>query len=292
MARPLRIHAPGVPFHAMARGNGKQRIFIDRPDCLHFLDLLETATKRFAVECHAYCLMPTHFHLMLRPGPHPIWRMMQQLNSSYADYFNWKHRRVGHVLQGRYKGLLVEGDDYFLRGIRYIVRNPVAAGLAREPSAWRWSSYRATAGLMAAPAFLSLDAVLAMFDSMDRKRAQQQFVDFGAIPEDTEPFLSALFVGSERFGRTLSPKLEPIREVRDHTYRERYADRPPLSALLTTGQGELQRSRAIEAAYLRHAYTLREIAAVVGCHPATIWRRVRRMSEPPPLVDARQKKPA
>jgi putative transposase len=265
--------------HVMARGNGKQQIFINRADYQRFLDLLEASSRRFRVECHAYCLMPTHFHLTLRPGPHPVSRMMQQLNGAYAQYFNWRHRHVGHVMQGRFKGLIVEGDDYLLRLLRYVMQNPVAARLAKVPSAWRWSSYRATAGLAPVPSFLSVGAVWSMFDGTDSRRAQQRFADFVAIPEVTAPLLAAVFFGSSEFGRALSSKLAPTRSISEFTYRERFADRPPIGALFPEGQDELARARAMQDAFSRHAYTLREIANVLRCHPSTVWRRVRRPAE-------------
>lgn len=268
-----------MPHHVVARGDGKQQIFINNPDYQRFLDLLAASSRRFRVECHGYCLMPTHFHLTLRPGPHPVSRMMHQLNGAYAQYFNWRHRHVGHVLQGRFKGLIVEGDDYLLRLLRYVMQNPVAARLTKVPSGWRWSSYRATAGTAPIPTFLSVESVWTMFDSTDARRAQQRFAEFVAIPEDTSPLLAALFFGSSEFGRGLSSRLEPTRTISDFTYRERFADRPPIRALFPDGQDELERTQAMQDAFSRHAYTLREIARVVRCHPSTVWRRVRRPVE-------------
>jgi REP element-mobilizing transposase RayT len=278
MTRPLRLHAPGVPHHVCSRGNGGQEIFINRSDYQQFLELLPSSLRRFSIECFGYCLMPNHYHLTLQPGPHPISRMMQQLNSAYAGYFNRKHQRVGHVMQGRFQGLIVEADDYLLRLLRYVMRNPVEARRAVGPSGWRWSSYRATAGLAPVPSFLTLEPVWAMFDGSDRRRAQKGFVDFVSVPEDTAPLLSALFFGSTTLRQTLSRELDATREIRDFTYRERYADRPPLDALITDGQDEPRRTRAMQEAFSRHAYTLREIADMVGCHPSTVWRKLRQPS--------------
>lgn len=275
MARPLRIHVPGVPLHVMSRGNGKQPIFINRADYQHFLELLAASAKRFRVDCHSYALMPNHYHLMLRPSAFPISRMMQQLNGSYAQYFNLTHQHVGHVLHGRFKALMVEGDVYVLTLLRYVMRNPVEAGLSNTPATWPWSSYRATAGAVRVPSFLTLEPIWTMFDAADSGRAQRRFAEFIALREGSATLLSALFFGSSEFGTMLSPKLEPTRDDREFTYAERFADRPALDVLLTNGQDAQQRARAIQDAFCRHGYTLREIGEVLGCHPSTVWRRLK-----------------
>src|SRR5258706_5066069 len=159
MARPLRVHIPGALYHVMSRGNARQEIFVDPDDYQYFLDRLTVVTARVRVRCRAYCLMPNHFHLLLEPGELPLSKMMQQLNSSYTQWFNRRHDRVGHVLQGRPKELLIDRDDYFRRVLRYIVLNPIRASLVEHPAEWPWSSFRATAGLEKPAAFLALDEV-------------------------------------------------------------------------------------------------------------------------------------
>jgi len=141
MTRPLRVHVPGVACHVMSRGNNKDCIFTDDRDHEHFLELLEDALARFSVHCHVFCLLWNHYHLLVTPDEIPLWRMMQQLNSGYCQWFDRRHDRVGHVLQGRYKGPLVDNAGYFLNAARYIVLNPVEAKLVEHPIDWNWSSY-------------------------------------------------------------------------------------------------------------------------------------------------------
>ena len=162
MARPLRVHIPGVLYHVMSRGNARQQIFLDADDYARFLTRLTVTSARFGVRCRAYCLMVTHFHLLLEPNLFPLSRMMQQLNSSYSQSFNRRHERVGHVLQGRFKSPMIDGDDYVRRVLRYIALNPVRAGLVAHPAEWPWSSYRATAGLETRPSFLITGSRLAV----------------------------------------------------------------------------------------------------------------------------------
>ena len=102
MARPLRLHVPGMLHHVMSRGNDKREMFIDDVDYARYLRVLERSAERFGVEVVALCLMPNHVHLLVKPHQHPLSRMMQHLNGSYCGWFNRRHGRVGHVLQGRY----------------------------------------------------------------------------------------------------------------------------------------------------------------------------------------------
>jgi REP element-mobilizing transposase RayT len=258
----------------MSRGNAKQTIFIDTADYERFLDLLATAATRFGVVCRAYCLMPNHFHLLAEPDSWPLSRMMQQLNSAYSQSFNRRHHRVGHVLQGRFKALLVDRDEYFLQLLRYIVLNPVEAGLVNDPEAWQWSSYRATAGLGAAPALLALDDVWRMFDIDDdnAKRRFVAFVDAGrGLPAPSEP----LVFGSDPFKADIAVALEPHRDSPDFSRDERHAVRPTLESLLDGNEGP-PRIRSVAEAFLRYGYTLREIGTVLGCHPSTVWKQIRR----------------
>lgn len=162
----------------MSRGNAKQQIFFDVEDRQTFLATLADALDRFRVECLAYCQMDTHFHLLLTPHQVPLSRMMQQLNSTYSQFFNRRHRRVGHVLQGRFKALLVDRDIYFHRVLRYIVMNPVKAQIVQHPAEWEWSSYRSTAGLSTPAGFLSLNEVWKAFDPTDLAKAQETYARF------------------------------------------------------------------------------------------------------------------
>ena len=275
MARPLRLHIPHAFYHVMSRGNAKQTIFVDAADYERFLELLEATSARFGVLCHAYCLMANHFHLLLQPDANPLSRMMQQLNSAYSQSFNSRHERVGHVLQGRFKALLVDRDEYFLQLLRYIVLNPVEAGTVDDPGAWRWSSYRATAGLSEAPSFLALDDVWRMFATSENE-AQRRFVAFVAAGRgQTAPFEAVVF-GSDAFRADVAVAIEPHRAVSDFSRRERYAVRPSLECIFADCHDGASRHRLMSEAYWRHGYTLREIAALVGCHESTVGKHVRR----------------
>lgn len=275
MARPLRLHVPGALFHVISRGNAKQVIFVGSQDYEHFLALLARVTVRFSVHCNAYCLMPNHFHLMLAPTALPLSRMMQQLNSAYGQWFNRRHGRVGHVLQGRFKAMLVDRDTYFLQLLRYIVLNPVRAGAVDQPAAWPWSSYRAMAG-MVAPSFLTLDWAWQQFDPSDRHRAQRRFVAFVAAADNDFKPTDSLVAGAKAFSAELAPQMEQHRSDPDIVYKEKHASRPGLEQVLCTSEDQVRQDAAVREAFEVHGYTLGEIGAFLNRHPSTIWRHIQR----------------
>jgi REP element-mobilizing transposase RayT len=180
MSRKPRIHIPGGVYHVMLRGNGGQSIFPDAFDGARFLELLAEGTERFGFCCHGYCLMPNHVHLVLRAGAVPLSRAMQNLSFRYGRYVNGREKRIGHLFQGRYKAILVDGDAYLLELVRYVHLNPVRAGLADKPEAWRWSGHRAYLGRAAAP-WLATDWVLSQFAprEADARAAYRAFVADG-----------------------------------------------------------------------------------------------------------------
>ena len=155
MSRPLRLEAPGEFFHVLARGNDRGTIFADDADREPFLGLVAETVERYFVTCHAYCLMGNHYHLILQPSRSNLSAAMRFLNGEYAQRYNRRHGRTGHLFEGRFKNLLIDRDAYLKELSRYIVLNPVRASLVRAPEEWRWSSYRATAGFASTPRFLS-----------------------------------------------------------------------------------------------------------------------------------------
>jgi REP element-mobilizing transposase RayT len=179
MPRSLRIEFPGALYHVTSRGNNQARIFWDDADRLTFLGLLGAVVARDRFELHAYCLMGNHYHAVLRTPEGNLARGMQRLNSAFAQHANSRHPRSGHLFQGRYDSRLVEEEPYLLQLARYVVLNPVRAGLVATPAAWRWSSYRATAGLELAPAFLTTSWLLEQFGA-DEGRARQRYRVFVA----------------------------------------------------------------------------------------------------------------
>lgn len=125
-----------------------------------FLGGLGEVIARFGWLCHAYCLMDNHYHLLIETPEANLSLDMRQLNGVYAQRFNRRHGRVGHVLQGRFKAIVVDRDSYLLELCRYVVLNPIRAGRVEHIERYAWSSYPATIGLAQCPAWLKTDWVL------------------------------------------------------------------------------------------------------------------------------------
>lgn len=165
MSRPLRLDHAGALWHVTARGNERREVYRDDADRREFLRLLGRSVELFGWKLHAWVLMGNHYHLLVGTPEATLSRGMRQLNGDYAQHFNKRHGRDGHVFQGRFKAILVQREAHLLEVARYVVRNPVRAGMVASPGDWEWSSYRATAGLEPAPDWLDTSFLLEIFGS-------------------------------------------------------------------------------------------------------------------------------
>ncbi|MHB8881307.1 MAG: REP-associated tyrosine transposase [Thermodesulfovibrionales bacterium] len=141
MARQLRIEFEGAFYHVTSRGNMRERIFFEDRDRERFLEILKRTKHRYGYLLHAYVLMDNHYHFMIETPKANLSQTMQNINTSYTVYANKKHRRSGHLFQGRFKAIIVDKDEYLVSLSRYIHLNPVRAGIVEKPEDYRWSSY-------------------------------------------------------------------------------------------------------------------------------------------------------
>lgn len=202
MARPLRLEFPGALYHVTARGNAQQAIFLDDGDRRHFLWLLGREVQQQQWRCYVYCLMGNHYHLVIETPEPNLSRGLKRLHGTYTQWFNRRHQRVGHLLQGRFKSLLVEKESYLLELCRYVVLNPVRAGLVGDASEWVWSSYRATAGLQEIPDWLDVPSVLSLFahSAATAQAAYRRFVADGVNqPSPWRDVIGQIYLGSPEF---------------------------------------------------------------------------------------------
>src|SRR5438093_11434847 len=153
MARRLRILERDGIYNVGSRGNNKETMFRDATDWMEFLRLLAKVSIRYRWEGWAYCLMGNHFHLVVQLPHLCLSEGMQLLNAGYAIRTNIRYKRTGHLVRNRFYSQQVESEAHLLELCRYVVLNPVRAGLCRPPADWPWSSYRATAGLDPEPPF-------------------------------------------------------------------------------------------------------------------------------------------
>ena len=190
MARQLRIQYPGAFYHVTSRGNERQAIFKSRRDHEKFLGYLESATLRYGARVHVYCLMTNQYHLLLETPEGNLARIMQHINGAYTTYFNVKRQRSGHLLQGRYKAILVEADEYAKELSRYIHLNPVRAGMVESAEQYEWSSYLDYIGLRSGQEWLTRGLILTSFgrDSREAAGEYRKFVDVVGDGESSGPW--------------------------------------------------------------------------------------------------------
>ena len=139
MARPLRLEFAGGLYHVTSRGERREDIFTGDEDRLAWRGIFADVCERFNWVCHAYCLMSNHYHIVVETVEGNLAQEMRQLNGVYTQYVNRTHARVGHVFQGRYKAIQDEKDAYLLELSRYVVLNPVRAGMVARAEDWQWS---------------------------------------------------------------------------------------------------------------------------------------------------------
>jgi putative transposase len=141
MPRMPRKLLPDGTYHVTSRGNGGQRIVLDDEDRRTWIETFGQVTLRFGWIVHAYCLLDNHFHIVVATTIENLSRAMQRLNGDYAQGFNRRHGRTGHLFQGRYHAKVIESDEYLEEACRYVVLNPVRAGLCAGEGDWPWARF-------------------------------------------------------------------------------------------------------------------------------------------------------
>jgi len=289
MTRPKRIDLPFSLYHILSRTNTGDIAFPDERDELKFLSYVEKYTELFSFRLHAFCLMPTHFHLLLESTNNPrLSELMRRLLTAYTIYFNRRHKRHGHLFQGRFKSYIVDKSNYFIALSRYIHLNPRASGLKSDFEKYRGSSlrYYIKGG---EPAYLHTKEILAYFKG-DRK-AYARFIREGLNKETKPPVLKQSFMGDNIFARQIHKRMGYLKEKESRAYRaklksdeairkieEKSAERildhvgryfgiSPL--LIRKGRrfrGDLGKARALAVILLRQylPWTCREITEYLG----------------------------
>jgi len=280
MARPLRLEYAGALYHVTARGDRRESIYTDDGDRREWLAVMEEVCRRFNWVIHAYCQMTNHYHVVVETPDGNLSRGMRQLNGQYTQRFNRRHGLVGHLFQGRYKAIVVQKESYLLELARYVVLNPVRAGMVQAPGDWSWSSYHLTVGESdAAPEWLDVDWLLSCFGK-HRSEAVKAYTRFVLAGVGRESPLGQvkhqLFLGDESFvncAQMASTRSERLREL---SKAHRRALAKPLAAYASDYS---DRNEAMARAYLSGAYTMQQIGAFFGVHYMTVSRAVRKYEE-------------
>jgi REP element-mobilizing transposase RayT len=275
MARPLRLEFADALYHVTSRGNERRPIFRTIRDRQQFLLFLGIAVKRFGWSLTGWVLMTNHFHLVMQTPEPNLSKGMHWLNSRYANWFNRTHGRCGHLFQGRFKALLVDREAYFADVLRYVVLNPVRANLCARPEEYRWSSYRATAGLEIAPDWLAVEPVYRLF-AADKKTAQPLYRDFvlakiGCEDRLWDKVTNQFYLGAEEWCKTMRAQVETKIRSTDHPRTQRAVGRPKMYQVMDA----VAKAAGETVETIRHTqgHILRNLVAWLGWHEGWVTLR-------------------
>ncbi|WP_306986124.1 transposase, partial [Janthinobacterium sp. UMAB-56] len=284
MTRPLRLEFAGALYHVTSRGDRRGAIYRDDTDRLAWQEVLALVCERHHFVVHSFCQMTNHYHLLVATVEANLSQGMRQLNGVYTQYFNRRHKLVGHVLQGRYKAILVQKENYLLEVARYIVLNPVRAHMVASPDDWYWSSHHYVLDDALPPCWLTRNWLLSQFGAT-RDEAVPAYCRFiAAGMGEASPLARTchqILLGDDAFisahqqsQRIETPRDTPMSQRRAVTlsleqFRARYSDRDV----------------AMARAYLSTAFTMSHIAAAFHVSSRTVSRAVSAFNKAQLAVD-------
>jgi REP element-mobilizing transposase RayT len=303
MARPLRIQYPDAVYHVTCRGNERQGIYRDDADRRRFLQLLNQSLNIYTVKLHSYVLMTNHFHLLVETPLANLSEFMRHFNISYIGYYNRRHKRVGHLYQGRYKAILVDKDAYLSVLSRYIHLNPVRIEAIEktEPrekykrlESYAWSSLPGYLSRRKKQRFVSYTLVLADFGG-DTDKARKEYRK-ALIEEMTQgkgihdQVIGQSVIGGEEFITWVKERFlgeEKDAEAPGHQALKRHGARDEILQAVArqtgktfdaiqTEKGPL-RQIAMDLLYRRGGMTNLEIGQLFGVDYSTVSQERRRL---------------
>ena len=211
MARKPRIEFEGAFYHVIARGNHRQKIFKDEEDFTRYVEIISDYKGQYKYRLYAYVLMNNHVHLLIETWEVPLSRILQGINQRYTMYYNKKYKTVGHLFQGRYKGILCDRDEYLLRLVKYIHLNPVRAKVVERMQEYRWSSHNGYIE-KSGGGIIDRDQVLRMFseDRTTARRLYKAYMEDGRTVDKLDIYgtMDQRILGDERFREKVMEKAE------------------------------------------------------------------------------------
>jgi len=278
MVRPLRIEFAGALYHVTSRGDRRENIYDSDADRENFVQILGEVCSQYNWSIHSYCLMSNHYHLLVATPDGNLSKGMRQLNGVYTQKYNRCNDKVGHVFQGRFKSILVDGDSYLKELARYIVLNPVRAQMVRSAKEWRWSSYRATVGTVACPEWLDREWLLCGFARRQSSAIDlfKKFVSDGKNqPSPWEDLRNQIFLGDEQFVERMLGLVDAEKNLSEVPKAQRSSKQKSLDDFVRQSSS---RNDAIASAYRSGYYTLAQIGDYFGLHYSTVGGIVKKMS--------------
>lgn len=259
----------------MARGNNKMAIFLDDLDYARFLDMLADVVAVFEIDSWVVCVMPNHYHLVLRTRRPNLSLAIRHLNGRYAQWWNKRHSHIGHVFQGRFKAQVVEARVYLVRLCRYVLLNPVRAGLCSRPDGWLWSSFKnLVSGLPSA--HVDVDSLLQLLDT-DVASVRARLVDY--VNPGADPDMCAFIrsdrrvIGTPAFAERFRPEARAASP--EVPAKERRVGTPDLAETLAAAVGDGEGlAGGVRRARESGGYSFADIARCAGVSEKTVARMV------------------
>jgi REP element-mobilizing transposase RayT len=283
MTRPLRIEFPGALYHVTARGDQLNSIYRDDTDRYIWLEVIGLVCARFNFVTHAYCQMTNHFHLMVETGEGNLSQGMRQLNGIYSQRLNRRHGLVGHVFQGRYHAVLVHKEAHLLELARYIVLNPVRAGMVGTADEWYWSSHHRMLDGTGKPEWLNTHWLLGQFgpSQVHAVEGYRQFVAAGmGAHSPLKRVQHKLVLGDEEFSAQHRAQVGSESLVAVSKAHRRIA-----ALTLPEYQARIEgRDKAMAEAYFSTAFTMAEIGEYFKVSYKTVSRAVKRYETAVPRI--------
>jgi putative transposase len=288
MARRPRFHLPFSTYHVMLRGNDGQSIFFSNEDRSRMCLLIQEGIERFNHSIHSFCFMNNHIHLAIQVNEASISRIIHHLAFRYTRYINKKYKRKGHLFQGRFKSIIVDGNQYLKELIRYIHLNPVRAGLVDQPEKYVWSSHRAYL-MLDEYTWITCDKVLKNFGSNLKEviNNYESFILKGIGIETELDFKSGYFdgiLGDKEFVDEFLNNVEIVkkREINLLELVSKLSKRFNLceTALSSPGKNRLESQvRAILALFVRESENLsiEELAIFLARDPSGLSKLANRL---------------
>ena len=292
VSRPLRIEYPGAFYHVTSRGNERKTVFQSNRDREKYLSYLESTHERYGAVIHTYCLMGNHYHLLLETPRGNLSKILQYINGTYTTYFNIKRSRSGHLFQGRFKGILVDKEEYCKELSRSIHLNPVRAGMVKAPLEYPWSSYRYFVGRDKKPKWLTTEFILGDFGGEGGRRFKKyrEYVERGQNKELENPLkkvIASTFLGGKEFIERIRVEYLEKKEIdrRDLPALREILVGPSLESIekvvgKIVGRGHpLFKKICIYLGYQHSGLNLREMGEYFGMQRSAISQLSRRFAE-------------
>lgn len=238
MARQLRIEFNNAFYHITSRGNLRDKIFYEDGDRERFLEILRRTKERYGYLLHAYALMDNHYHLLMETPKANISQIMQNINTSYTVYINKKYQRSGHLFQGRFKGIVVDKDEYLVTLSRYIHLNPLRAKIVQKPEDYQWTSYKAYNDKIGKNSLVDTDDTLSYFSSKkaDALKKYRAFVE-AAIGGEENPFKNVeagIILGDKRFKAKIMRVIDKVKTDKEIPQVKKLRMNVPIDKIIKT----------------------------------------------------------